>query len=207
MSVSKKKRYYDFAYESLPRWGSYWHQIHEVLARDPKTVLEVGVGNRVVTEYLQNAGPAVTTLDVEEELSPDVIASVTSIPLPDESHDVVLAAEVLEHLPFEDFPKALAEINRVTRRWAVISLPHWGSVFAVALKIPLLPWLRFAWKLPGWKRHHLSKNGHYWEIGKAGYPLRRIKKAMREAGFVIVKDYLIVEYPYHHFFVLERKSI
>lgn len=206
MSDSRKNKYYDFAYEPLPRWASYWYQIHEVLSHNPKKVLEIGVGNRVVTHYFKNAGVAVTTLDVEESLGPDVVASVTDMPLSDASHDVVLAAEVLEHLPFEDFSKALAEIHRVTSRWAVISLPHWGSVVAGAFKIPLLPWLRFVLKLPGFKRHIMSQNGHYWEIGKRGYPLGRIKRAMREAGFEIIRDYIIIEYPYHHFFTLKKTS-
>ena len=200
-------KYYRFSYESLPRWSSYWYQIHEVLSLEPKKVLEIGIGNQVVTQYLKQAGVSITTLDVEPTLEPDVVASVTSMPLPDESHDAVLAAEVLEHLPFEDFSKALKEINRVTRRFAVISLPHWGRVIAGMVKAPLLPWLRFVWKLPGFKRHVILKNGHYWEIGKRGYALERIKRTMREAGFEIIKDYVIVEYPYHHFFILEKKAV
>lgn len=207
MSEHQKNKYYDFSYEPLPRWGSYWYQIHEVLSRNPEKVLEIGIGNQVVTQYFKDAGVSITTLDVEKTLGPDMVASVTQMPLPDASHDMVLAAEVLEHVPYEDFPKALKEINRVTSRYAVISLPHWGSVVAGAFKIPLLPWLRFVWKFPGFKRHGISQSGHHWEIGKAGYPLGRIKKAMHEAGFEIVNDYLIVEYPYHHFFVLEKKAV
>ncbi|OJI07347.1 hypothetical protein BK004_01280 [bacterium CG10_46_32] len=207
MSDNQKNKYYDFLYEPLPRWSSYWYQIHEVLSRNPKTVLEVGVGNHVVTEYLKHAGVSVTTLDVEKKLAPDVVASVTAIPLADASHDVVLAAEVLEHLPFEDFSKALAEINRVTKQHAVISLPHWGSVIAGTLKVPMFPWLRFVWKLKGFKRHILSQNGHYWEIGKAGYPLGRVKREMHKAGFEIIKDYVIIEYPYHHFFILKKQAV
>lgn len=207
MADNKSNKYYDFVYESLPRWTSYWYQIHEVLSLQPKSVLEIGIGNQVVTQYLKDAGISVTTLDVEPTLKPDVIASVTSMPLPDENQDTVLAAEVLEHLPFEDFSKALKEINRVTRRFAVISLPHWGCVIAGMVKVPLLPWLRFVWKLPGFKRHVILKNGHYWEIGKRGHALGRIKRTMREAGFKVIKDYVIVEYPYHHFFVLEKPAV
>ena len=207
MPDKNQNKYYDFTYEPLPRWSSYWYQIHEVLSFKPEKVLEIGVGNHVVTQYLKGAGVALATLDVDKALEPDVVASVTSMPLPDASHDVVLAAEVLEHLPFKDFSKALAEINRVTKQHAVISLPHWGSVIAGAVKVPLLPWLRFALKLPGFKRHVMSQNGHYWEIGKIGFSLGRVKQAMRAAGFQIIRDYVIIEYPYHHFFVLEKNAI
>jgi hypothetical protein len=33
--------HYNFnAYVDLPRWNSYWHQIEETIAFDPKTVLK-----------------------------------------------------------------------------------------------------------------------------------------------------------------------
>jgi hypothetical protein len=50
----------------------------------------------------------------------------------------VLAAEVLEHIPYEEFPKALSELRRVSKRFVVLSLPHAGYVFAVGFKFPLL---------------------------------------------------------------------
>lgn len=204
MPDKKSKKYYDFAYESLPRWVSYWYQIHEVLSLQPKNLLEIGIGNQVVTEYLKNTGLEVKTLDIDGDLGPDIVASVTKMPVAGGSFDAVLAAEILEHLPWQDFPIALAELRRVTKQYAVISLPHWGSALVAAIKIPVFPWLRAVLKLPGWKRQKPEKNGHYWEIGKRGYSLGRVKKIMRQAGFKVVRDYIIVEYPYHHFFVLKK---
>ncbi len=201
-----EKKYYDFPYESLPRWSSYWYQIHEVLSKKPQQVLEIGIGNQVVSKYIKETGVRVTTLDINSELRPDIVASVTDIPLEENTQDVVLAAEILEHIPFEDFSKALGEIHRVTKKYAVISLPHWGSVIAGMLKIPFFSWLRFVYKLPGRKVHTLDENGHYWEIGTKGFPLSRITQSMKKAGFEIVSDYCIVEYPYHHFFILKKKE-
>lgn len=204
MPDKKPNKYYDWAYESLPRWVSYWYQIHAVLSLSAKSVLEIGIGNQVVTDYLKTVGLAVTTLDIDPDLKPDIVASVTKMPVQDESFDAVLAAEILEHLPWQDFSIALAELRRATKKYAVISLPHWGSALAAAIKIPAFPWLRAVLKLPGWKKHSLDVNGHYWEIGKRGYSLNRVKKIMRQAGFTIVRDYIIVDYPYHHFFVLTK---
>ena len=44
---------------------------------------------------------------------------------------------------------------------------------------------------------------YYWEIGKAGYPLKRIIKEIQAVGFKIDKTYRVFEYPYHRFFILE----
>lgn len=47
---------------------------------------------------------------------------------------------------------------------------------------------------------------HYWEIGKAGYPLSKITKDIEKAGFKIIKTYRIFENPYHRFFVLKKEK-
>lgn len=43
---------------------------------------------------------------------------------PDDSFDVVVACEVIEHLPFGVFERALAEFVRVSRKYIVISAPY-----------------------------------------------------------------------------------
>jgi len=45
---------------------------------------------------------------------------------------------------------------------------------------------------------------HYWEIGKAGYPLNRIINEIQRAGFKIEETYRIFENPYHRFFILKK---
>lgn len=51
---------------------------------------------------------------------------------------------------------------------------------------------------------HKFNGEHYWEIGKFGYPLSRIIKDIKIAGFNIKKTYRIFEVPYHRFFILEK---
>jgi hypothetical protein len=47
---------------------------------------------------------------------------------------------------------------------------------------------------------------HYWEIGKAGYPLSKITKYIEKAVFKIIKTYRIFENPYHRFFILKKEK-
>lgn len=44
----------------------------------------------------------------------------------------------------------------------------------------------------------------YWEINKAGYPLRKVMGEMQRARFEIKKTYRVFEMPYHRFFVLGK---
>lgn len=117
-------------YNFKQRFASFWHQWDEVLDLRPGTVLEVGPGAGLVTGLLQGAGVEVTTLDVDPALRPDLVASVTEIPLEDRSVDVALCSEVLEHLPWDAAAQALRELARVVRIGAVVSAPdnspYWG---------------------------------------------------------------------------------
>lgn len=115
--------YWSPHYLTKERVCSYWHQLHEVQALEPATVLEVGPGAGVVTGWLRSSGIETTTLDFAADIAPDVLGPVTEIPLADDAVDVALCAQVLEHLPWDEVPVALAELARVSRRGVVLTVP------------------------------------------------------------------------------------
>lgn len=198
------KEAYRFERYSHPgRWASYFYQIREVLRLNPKSVLEVGSGDGVVKNYLrENTGVEYTSIDVAGDLHPDVVGSVTALPFADASYDVVCAFEVLEHLPFEDFEKALTELSRVAQSAVVLSLPHFGPSVKFLLKVPFLHELSFAFKV-SFARKHTFNGQHYWEIGKRGYPVKRIREVLQKYGEV-TEDFVPFENQYHHFFVVNK---
>ena len=104
------------AYRSPERWMSYWHQLETVRATKAREVLEIGLGEGVVARELTHRGVSVVTLDIAEDLKPDIVGSVTAMPIADRAYDAVLAAEILEHIRFEDVGTALAEIARLPGR-------------------------------------------------------------------------------------------
>ena len=198
------KEHYLGGYVARDRWMNYFVQLRMVVDLKPETVLEIGVGNRVVCDTLGKLGVKVTTLDVAEDLKPDIVASVTQMPLADKSFDTVLAAEVLEHIPWEEFPQAMREIHRVSKRYVVITLPHSGYTFSFSWKVPLLPSQRWIFKIPHFWKKHVFSGEHYWEMGKSGFPVRRIKKLLRNSSFKILKSKTDPEDPAHWAFLLEK---
>jgi len=197
--------YFNKSYDTKERFITYWHQINEIIELNPKKVLEIGLGNGLVANYLKQRRLNVTTMDIDERLNPDYVGSVLDIPFPDKSFDVVACFEVLEHLPYEDAPKALSEIHRVSIKYALLSLPDCTRVYRVDIQIPKIGELKRLIPLPRLRQPKHEFNGeHYWEIGKAGYPLRKVTGEMRRAGFEIKKTYRGFENPYHRFFVLTK---
>ncbi len=192
-------------YADRDRWMSYWHQLLGVLRFNPDSALVVGKGDGLVSDVLRKKIAKVTTIDIDRDLNPDIAASVENIPLADNSFDVVLCAEVLEHLPFEKFKKCLLEIKRVARENIILSLPHFGPPVKLFLKIPFLREMKLFFKMPIPMPHKYSGE-HYWEIGKRGYPVKKIKKTIESSGLKIINDFIAPESPYHHFFVINKKS-
>lgn len=193
-------------YDSKRRFCSYWHQIQEVLARNPRHVLEVGVGTRFVSRYLLAIGIPVVTCDVDPDMRPDFVASITQLPFSDNAFDIVIACEILEHLPYEESLAALKELHRVTSQWLVMSLPDATPAAAIQFPVPFIKKVKWLFGVPSLfpPIHQITKHGHQWEIGKRNYPLARIKGDVSKAGFTVVKTYRVFENPYHRFFVLEK---
>jgi len=143
-------QYFTPRYCSPKRLASYGHQLQEVSRLKPESVLEIGIGNGIVAGLMKSCGYAVTTLDHDASLGPDVVASVTSVPLEDDVVDVVLCCEVLEHLPYEQVSMALSEIRRVSSKFAVLSVPDRGRYCRVDVKLPFLKSLRVCMECPPW---------------------------------------------------------
>ncbi len=98
-------------------------------------VLEVGCGEGILAVLMAKKGAIVTATDISEknleaakELADKegvkiefVKADAENLPFQENSFDVVVADNVLEHLP--NFEKGLLEIKRVSKKYAVIALP------------------------------------------------------------------------------------
>ena len=195
--------YFNKFYDTKERFISYWHQINEITSLGSNRVL--GIGNGFVFKYLKERKIKMTTLDIGERLNPDVVGSVLRLPFSNESFGVVACYEVLEHLPYEDFPKALIEIHRVSNSYAVLSVPDSTRVYRLDIQIPKIGELRKLIQLPRLRAPEQEFDGqYYWEIGKDELTLQKIMGKIHDADFELKKTYRIFEMPWHRFFVVEK---
>ena len=206
MEKQVNKNVYNFdKYCNQDRWASYWNQINEIVSLNPVNVLEIGVGDKVLANYIKsNTNIKHISMDIAEDLNPDIVGDIENIPIKNDHYDIVCAFEVLEHLPFEKFSRVLSELSRVSKKYVIISLPHWGRHFSIDIRVPFLKRFKFKYKINLFPIKHIFGGQHYWEIGKRGYGLKEIRKKIRSSGFNIINDFIVFESPYHHFFVLKK---
>lgn len=208
----KEGHYHLSRYDDLERFISYYYQINLTRSREPKSILEVGVGNKLVSEYLRRAGLDVKTCDIDASLEPDYLADIRNLPLKDNLFDVVMACEVLEHIPFKDFTKALSELERVSRDYVIISLPYRHASFQAVFKFPFVrtilrgkTFLDFCIRIPLKFIGFENSGQHYWEIDGGEYKIRKIRRILKEY-FEVEKEVRPVLDSYHEFFILKKRK-
>jgi SAM-dependent methyltransferase len=100
--------------------------------RTPRRILEIGVGEGIVTERVVERFPDATVVGLDlpdDDLAGHwherglscVFGDATTLPFPDDTFDLVLAIEVLEHLPHP--ARALTALARVCAGSLVASVP------------------------------------------------------------------------------------
>jgi len=204
-SLKHNYHYFDETYDVQGRFSAYWHQINEVISLQPAKVLEVGVGTGLVANYLKVRGIDITTIDVLHGLKPNITASVLAIPFSAQTFDIITCYEVLEHLPYSDFPKALQELGRVARKHVILSLPDVTTVYRLLIELPKMRPIKRLIPHPFPRSTvHKYDGEHHWEIGKTGYALHKIKLDITRSRFKILKTYRVFEFCYNRFFLLEK---
>jgi len=90
-------------------------------------VLEVGCGDGLIINKV--TAPDTMAVDISVEglktvNGPSLQCSVTELPFGDGRYELVIASELLEHLPDEEYRQALSEIARVARRFILVTVPN-----------------------------------------------------------------------------------
>ena len=173
--------------ESRRHWDYYWHQqklMEGLVAPGHDDVLEIGVGSGFAANYMKSKGFSVTTLDIDSEKAPDIVANVVTYDF-QRKYSAILAFEILEHIPFDEFRRVVAKLPSVASRYAFISLPrNVISLLDVAIKVPRLPEMRV--RVPV-KRRKIGTPSHHWEMDYGPYSVSRVEAILQSSGMSIIR--------------------
>lgn len=114
--------------------------IQNSIPSDVNSIVDVGCGDGSITNNLSDSFiifatdrsiNALTTINTERFCS-----SADHIPLANESFDLVLSSEMIEHLPEEVFRKAIAEFKRISKKYIFLTFPNDENIEKNFVKCP-----------------------------------------------------------------------
>lgn len=208
----------NFSYEiymSDERWSSYFRQIDEIKKIEINekrsiNVCIVGVGDGLIPRLIQYfCNCTITTYDYDKELLPDITGDILELSKRvNDCFDVIVCCQVLEHIPYAEFEKSLAEIEACLNHngKCIMSLPDSGCDLGVGLMTPVWSACKRFRFCKWWKKNWNYNGEHYWEINATrAYSLRTVTKVIKKF-FIIEKNYLVANNLYHRFFVLSKRD-
>ncbi|NRS18464.1 glycosyltransferase [Brevibacillus sp. HB1.4B] len=104
------------------------HDILNMIPSDVESILDLGCGDGKITNHLP-VHIHVVGVDISEEAlkyvkRDTVVSSITELPFPDNSFDLVMSNDVFEHLTEEEFAQGLLEMKRVAKKYILLTVPH-----------------------------------------------------------------------------------
>ena len=168
-------------------------------------ILEVGKGNGFVSDFFKKAGFDITTFDINENLSPDIVGNILELhTLIEKKADIVLCSEVLEHMEFNLFEKSLKELSLASNNYVIITLPEFKKFFGCNLQIRIPKVKVFSIPLfLGLRSNKVLASGHFWEIDYDENSTRKNIEASIQKYFTIVENGRFHTSPYHNCYVLK----
>ncbi len=201
--------YKETIYDDPGRFRSYYYQVKFITELKPESILEIGVGNKTLVNYLREHNLKIHSCDIDEGLEPDFVGDIRKLPFKDNEFDVVCAFQILEHIPWEDVPKAFTELQRISKRYVIFSVPYTPVSIEMIIKSSIIKRLFGTWTIDlfinlafitrKWKYDGV----HYWEMGKKNYSREKVRKLVRQY-FTILHEKR-VDLSYQYFFILEKK--
>jgi len=180
----------------LSNFVNTYYQYRDLQSLDcGRRILVIGPGQGLDTQVLRWVGYEVTTLDIDETFSPDVIGSVHDLSMfEDGRFDAAVASHVLEHIAEPYLDAALKEIARVARH-ALVYLPVAGRHLQLRfvpgitpLDLSLVIDMHNVLDAPDGVTAKYCEKQHFWEIGRRGYSVRAVKRRLA-AHFDVVRHY------------------
>jgi ubiquinone/menaquinone biosynthesis C-methylase UbiE len=132
-----QKKYYEqpsfwnYDYATDPIEKKRIEEIYKIIPKDVKTILDVGCGNGSFLNFLlkTNKYNGLMGVDFSQEAlkyvkTEKIGGNISELPFENNSFDLVTCLEVLEHLTEEEFNKGIAEIQRVSKKYIIVTVPN-----------------------------------------------------------------------------------
>lgn len=212
----------DFLNSRKPQFLSIFYQGQELIRNNSiKKVLEFGGGNNSLKALITNYNKTHLGVDFDDvHFNPDIVSTILDFQT-DETFDVVCAFQVLEHNPKETIKKNIKKMASLSNKYVFISVPYSGRWLSINFNFNFMPtkfgrWnktLLFTWPrilkkvrpLEKYKKRKDKYNPHWWEVGDKELSKKKFNEIINSTGLKISKSFHNEFFPYHIFYLLEKR--
>ncbi len=122
-----------------------------LIPENVKSLLDVGCGDGRIVNCLAGKYEKIYGLDIshnalEKVKTNKIHGSLEKLPFLDNSFDILLCTEVLEHLPYPIYKKAIKEIERVSKKYILVTVPYNENLDIRMIKCPECGGLSHEWR-------------------------------------------------------------
>jgi SAM-dependent methyltransferase len=138
--MDNEKYYENFDWVKFDNANENYSSIRKLIPKDVNSIIDIGCGNGLITNKL-NSEFEITGVDrsakaLELVTTHKIQASCDNIPVENNSFDLVLSSELLEHLDDSTFSNTISEINRISNKYILISVPFEESLNKGMIQCP-----------------------------------------------------------------------
>lgn len=194
------KSYY-LEHTDFKDWMRYYCIIKDVLKYKPKSVLECGTGNDIVKNIISPTVKKYLTLDLNEKLKPDIVGDISTYYKDfDNQFDIIIACEILEHIPYGLLGKTIDNLVSYLNKDGkiIITLPLKRPFISISTILNIDPKHFY---FPKFRNKGYVDPCHCWEIGSCGITKNKIEGVIKIAHGQIVK---YADIPYHGYWIIGR---
>jgi ubiquinone/menaquinone biosynthesis C-methylase UbiE len=116
------------------------NKIRETIPKDIRSIVDIGCGNGVITnelaKYYDIVGIDRSELSLRQVKTKKIQASSDYLSLSDNTFDLVLCSEVLEHLEDDLFSRTVDELKRVSHKYIFITVPNNENINKALVRCP-----------------------------------------------------------------------
>jgi len=127
----ERKSLWNYDYLKIPIERKRLEEIIKTIPDDVKTILDVGCGNGSFINFIKNKKiyNRLVGIDSSKEAlkyvkTEKVNRNVATLPFKNNEFDLIICLEVLEHLSQQGFKDTIAEIQRVSKKYILITVPN-----------------------------------------------------------------------------------
>jgi hypothetical protein len=125
-------------YDNPKRWGMIYHDVNffrakltlQAIPKEVNKILDLGSGDGLVFNVLKNDLYKAFAYDISYsalrkiESANLILGTASQLPFTSNTFDLIIACELLEHIPSIQLSYVLKEIERVSKKYILITVPY-----------------------------------------------------------------------------------